>query len=127
MSTLTPIKHASDYEGCVRVAIAPVDRRMDCWRWANQERLYMDREELLKSMSAKTRTHIIVDTRDDDAGGGHIYGAIHLPDGSFNEKSVLKILTLARQLHASLATPQTALKHVSSTAPKQILVVFHCM
>ena len=128
MSTLAPVKHKNTYEECVRAAIAPVSRRMDCWKWANQERLYMDREELLESMSARSRTHIIVDTRDDDAAGGHIYGAIHLPDGSFNEQSVLKILAQVRQLHASSTTPQTASNHASvGTTPKTILVIFHCM
>ena len=123
------------YEECLRNAIAPVDRRMDCWRWANLQNLYIDRQELLESMSARTCNHIIVDTRDDDAAGGHIYGAIHLPDSKFDERSILKILTQVQELHKKSTEPQTtALKHDPGAVTSFIiaeksptLVVFHCM
>ena len=130
--TVAPAK--TKYEDCVRAAIAPVDRRMDCWRWANREHLYIDREELLESMSARACKHIIVDTRDDDVAGGKIYGAIHIADKSFNERSVLQILSQARQLQTPPATPQVKAQHASSgaglltgSATSSILVVFHCM
>eukprot|EP00619_Florenciella_sp_RCC1007_P011149 CAMPEP_0205904522 /NCGR_PEP_ID=MMETSP1325-20131115/774_1 /ASSEMBLY_ACC=CAM_ASM_000708 /TAXON_ID=236786 /ORGANISM="Florenciella sp., Strain RCC1007" /LENGTH=266 /DNA_ID=CAMNT_0053270307 /DNA_START=52 /DNA_END=852 /DNA_ORIENTATION=+ len=80
----------------------------DPYYWAQRNGLYMKQEELvalLRDPVTRAQT-LVVDTRDDDRGGGHIAGSLHAADGSFDAAAV----------HATAAAP-----------PRATRVVFHCM
>lgn len=105
-------------------AIGGVGPRSDWYHWARGEGLYITREALLERMDAQgggAGEHlIVVDVRDDDAIGGHIKGAIHLPDCEFGAQSIASLLERARILsHGEQA------EQAEPAVP--VLVVLHCM
>jgi len=75
----------------------------DLYHWARDSGLYISQDALVGLMNEGGV--LICDTRDDDNAGGHITGAVHCPDSSFDA---------------------TAVAHLASTRGSGT-IVFHCM
>jgi len=85
-----------------------VEPRGDYFLWAKQQNLFIDQDDLVDMMDNDPSRTLVVDVRDDDNGGGQVKGALHVPDGSFQEE----LPTLLEPL-SSMADGST--------------IVFHCM
>jgi hypothetical protein len=60
-----------------------VSATADCYRWAQEQGMYISQDELamlMRSSAAGETRLLVVDVRDDDNGGGSISGAVHHPD-----------------------------------------------
>ena len=102
-----------EVEETLASALAAVGERSDCYHWARGAGLYVPREALYAALDAGTPPTIIVDTRDDDACGGRIKGALHMADGDFGPRQVLELLARARELAAERGV--------------EVTICFHCM
>ena len=140
----------------VVAAIAQVGPHSDHYDWARRGGLYLRREALVTRLlsqrcaRAGAAAHdgaeaqppsptVVVDTRDDDAAGGCIRGALHLPDGRFDASSVAQILQRVRhEAAAHLEKDACAADDEGGSAASvgaaagpseegRCLVVFHCM
>mmetsp|Transcript_33864 Transcript_33864/g.95161 ORF Transcript_33864/g.95161 Transcript_33864/m.95161 type:complete len:211 (-) Transcript_33864:120-752(-) len=100
-------------ERAIREALAGVASCHDEYSWASDNGVYMAQDDLLARQAAGEPI-VIVDARDEDVAGGMIRGAMHLPDGSFDAESVMRVLRRAREISG----PATAIP---------VTVVFHCM
>ena len=67
---------SDEVEKTLASVLAAIGERSDCYHWARGAGLYVPREALYAALDAGTPPTIIVDTRDDDACGGRIKGAL---------------------------------------------------
>ena len=104
---------SDEVEKTLASVLAAIGERSDCYHWARGAGLYVPREALYAALDAGTPPTIIVDTRDDDACGGHITGALHMADGDFGPRQVLELMARARELAAARGA--------------EVMICFHCM
>ena len=104
---------SDEVEKTLASVLAAIGERSDCYHWARGAGLYVPREALYAVLDAGTPPTIIVDTRDDDACGGRIKGALHMADSNFGPQQVLELLARARELAAARGA--------------EVMICFHCM
>lgn len=97
----------------VSAAARRAGRRGDWYLWAKEIGLYIDQDELVALLKDESERLLVVDTRDDDVGGGHVRGALHCPDGTF--------------LHGGLDKVLSCVKERAGATDKPVTVVLHCM
>ncbi len=102
----------------IEAALSEVGRTQDLYRWARDRGLYCTRAQL-RGWLAEGAPLVIVDCRDEDAVGGMIRTALHLPDGSFGVASVRTVLEAARQ--------RASARPAASSIQQPVRIVFHCM
>lgn len=56
----------------------------DHYAWARENAVFLDAAELADELRAGRADVLVLDTRDDDAAGGHVRGALHWPDSTFD-------------------------------------------
>jgi rhodanese-related sulfurtransferase len=96
----------------------------DRFQWAKDYGIYLDGEVLKERVLSAPQTVLVLDSRDDDAVGGHIAGALHWPDSTFDDrfKELLGIINERRTLMLDLPG---GTGHEGGGG--HLLVVFHCM
>jgi hypothetical protein len=67
----------------------------DHFPWAKQNQVFLEAVELKEHLLAGGTDVLVLDTRDDDAAGGHVHGALHWPDSTFDAR-VDELLALLR-------------------------------
>ena len=67
----------------------------DHFAWAKENNVFLQAAELRDHLLAGGTDTLVLDTRDDDAIGGHVRGALHWPDSMFDAR-VDELLALLR-------------------------------
>jgi hypothetical protein len=99
----------------------------DHYVWAKDNGLYLDGALVVERITTWPQSVIVLDVRDDDAVGGHIAGALHWPDSTFDDR-LTELLGLIRERQGiQKSPPQGVASTDEDNSPLDLLVVLHCM